>query len=45
MNPTDIDFAVKALVAKLYDPATFVFDLAIYNNTPKVTVSKLTSGD
>jgi hypothetical protein len=44
VNPTEIEFAVKALVAKPYDPATFVFDLIAIYNTPKVTVSKLKSG-
>ena len=32
MNPTEIEFAVKALVAKPYDPTTFPFDLiGVYN--------------
>ncbi len=44
MNPTEIEFAVKALAAEPYDPATFVFDLIGIYNTPKVTVSKLKSG-
>lgn len=44
MNPTEIEFAVKALVAEPYDPATFVFDLIAIYNTPKITVSKLKSG-
>jgi len=44
MNPTEIEFAVKALVAEPYDPATFMFDLIAIYNTPKITVSKLKSG-
>jgi hypothetical protein len=44
MNPTEIEFAVKALVAKAYDPSTFAFDLIAICNAPKVTVSKLRSG-
>jgi len=44
MNPTEIEFAIKALVAEPYDPATFAFDLIAIYNAPKVTVSKLKSG-
>lgn len=44
MNPTEIEFAVKDLIAKPYDPATFVFDLIDIYNAPKTTVSKLKSG-
>ncbi len=44
MNPTEIEFAVRDLVAKPYDPATFPFDLIGILNTSKVTVSRLKSG-
>lgn len=44
MNPTEIEFAVKDLVAKPYDPDTFPFDLIGIYNTPKITVSKLKTG-
>jgi hypothetical protein len=44
MNPTEIEFAVRALVAEPYDPAKFVFDLVAIYNAPKVTVSKLKNG-
>jgi hypothetical protein len=44
MNPTEIEFAIKALVTQPYDPATFAFDLIAIYNAPKVTVSKLKSG-
>ena len=44
MNQTEIEFAVKALVSKPYDPATFPFDLIGIYNSPKVTVTKLKSG-
>lgn len=44
MNPTEIEFAVKALVSEPYEPSTFAFDLVAIYNTPKVTVSKLRSG-
>jgi hypothetical protein len=44
MNPTEIEFAVRDLVAKPHDPATFPFDLIGIFNTSKVTVSRLKSG-
>jgi len=44
MNPTEIEFAVKALAAEPYDPRTFPFDLIAIYNAPKVTVSKLKTG-
>lgn len=44
MNPTEIEFAVTALVAEPFAKATFVFDLIAIYNTSKVTVSKLKHG-
>lgn len=44
MNPTEIEFAVKDLVSKPYDAATFPFDLIAIYNAPKITVTKLKSG-
>jgi len=44
MNPTEIEFAVRNLVAKPHDPATFPFDLIEIFNTSKVTVSRLKTG-
>lgn len=44
MNPTEIEFAVRDLVANPYDPDTFPFDLMVCYNASKVTVSKLKSG-
>ncbi len=44
MNPTEVEFAVKALISKPYDPATFAYDLIAIYNTPKITVGKLKSG-
>uniref|UniRef100_E6Q0T4 site-specific DNA-methyltransferase (adenine-specific) n=1 Tax=mine drainage metagenome TaxID=410659 RepID=E6Q0T4_9ZZZZ len=44
MNPTEIEFAVRDLVAKPYDPDTFPYDLIGIHNASKVTVSKLKSG-
>lgn len=44
MNPTEIEFAVRDLVAKPYDPDTFPFELMACYNASKVTVSKLKSG-
>jgi hypothetical protein len=44
MNPTEIEFAVRALVSVPYEPSTFVFDLIGIYNAPKITVSKLRSG-
>ena len=44
MNQTEIEFAVRDLVAEPYDPETFPFALIGIHNTPKVTVSKLKSG-
>ena len=44
MSPTEIEFAVKNLVAKPFDAAQFPYDLIAIYNAPKVTVSKLKSG-
>ncbi|MHB8702893.1 MAG: DNA methyltransferase [Candidatus Tyrphobacter sp.] len=44
MNPTEIEFAVRDLVVKQYDPASFPFDLIGIYNAPKSTVTKLRSG-
>jgi hypothetical protein len=44
MNPTEIEFAVRDLVAKPYDPATFPFDLIAIYNASAMTVSRLKSG-
>ena len=44
MNPTEIEFAVRDLVAKPYDPESFPFDLIAIYNAPKSTVTKLKSG-
>ncbi|HTV91971.1 MAG TPA: DNA methyltransferase [Verrucomicrobiae bacterium] len=44
MNPTEIEFAVRDLVAKPYDPECFPFELLrIYNVSP-VTIHRLKSG-
>jgi hypothetical protein len=44
MNPTEIEFAVRDLVAKPYDAETFPYDLIGIFNASKVTVSRLKSG-
>lgn len=44
MNPTEIEFAVRDLVAKPYDAATFPFDIIGIYNAPKSTVTKLKNG-
>lgn len=44
MNPTEIEFAVRELVAKPYDAESFPYDLAAIYNAPKATISKLKSG-
>jgi hypothetical protein len=44
MNPTEIEFAVRDLVAKPYDPATFPFDVIAIYNASAMTVSRLKSG-
>lgn len=44
MNPTEIEFAVRDLVAKPYDSQSFPFDLIAIYNAPKSTVAKLKSG-
>lgn len=44
MNPTEIEFAVRDLVAKPYDSESFPFDLIGIYNAPKSTVTKLKSG-
>lgn len=44
MNPTEIEFAVRDLIAKPYDPQSFPFDLIGIYNAPKSTVTKLKSG-
>lgn len=44
MNPTEIEFAVRDLVAKPYDSASFPFDVIGIYNAPKSTVTKLKNG-
>jgi hypothetical protein len=44
MNPTEIEFAVRDLVAKPYDPETFPYDLIGILNASKMTVSRLKGG-
>jgi hypothetical protein len=44
MNRTEIEFAVRDLIAKPYDPSTFPFDFLTIYNAPAVTISKLKSG-
>jgi len=44
MSPTEIEFAVRDLVAKPHDPATFPFDLIGIYNASKVTVGRLKIG-
>src|SRR5579883_1528939 len=44
MNPTEIERAIRDLVAKQYDPVAFPYDLIAIHNASKVTVSKLKSG-
>ncbi len=44
MNPTEIEFAVRDLVARAYDPETFPYELIGTYNASKVTVSRLKTG-
>lgn len=44
LNPTEIEFALRDLVAKPYDAATFPFDLMGVLNASKMTISRLRSG-
>lgn len=44
MNPTEIEFAVRDLVARPFNGALFPFDLVGIYNASKVTISKLKSG-
>jgi len=44
MNPTEIEFAVRDLVAKPYDAETFPYELIGIFNASKMTVSRIKSG-
>ncbi|HEX3670276.1 MAG TPA: DNA methyltransferase, partial [Candidatus Cybelea sp.] len=44
MNPTEIEFALRALVSKPYDSETFPYDLIAIFNASKMTVARLKSG-
>jgi hypothetical protein len=44
MNPTEIEFALRDLVAKPYDPELFPYELIGIFNASKVTVSRLRNG-
>lgn len=44
MNPTEIEFALRDLVAKPYDPGTFAYDLIGIYNASNMTASRLKSG-
>jgi hypothetical protein len=44
MNPTEIEFAVRDLVANPYDPETFPYEFLGIHNASKMTVSRLKSG-
>lgn len=44
MNPTEIEFALRDLIAKPYDPESFAYDLIGIYNASKMTVSRLKNG-
>lgn len=44
MNPTEIEFAVRDLVAKPYDPNAFPYELIGIYNASRVTVGRLKTG-
>jgi len=44
LNPTEIEFALRDLVAKPYDAMSFPYDLIGILNASKMTVSRLKSG-
>lgn len=44
MNPTEIEFAVRDLVARPFDPESFPYGLMGCYNASKMTVSRLMSG-
>lgn len=44
MNPTEIEFAVRDLVSKPYDPASFPYDLIGLYNASMMTISRIKNG-
>jgi len=44
LNPTEIEFALRDLVAKPYEAQTFAFDLIGILNASKMTIGRLRSG-